>query len=372
MNPDPHPPAAPPEEPRPETRTTALSAEEEAGSHALNEALRSSARVVKVLMVLVGFVVLFSGVFTVEPNEVALVLRFGKPVGSGSSALLRPGLHFAFPYPIDEIVRLPAGLNHSVSSSIGWYAETPEQRAKGEGPEARGFLVPGVDGYLLAGDGAIFHARASMKYRIQDPIQYAFRFRNTTNVLQLILDNALLTAAAGYSAESAIYRDQRGFRDAVMGELSTAIESNGLGVSLDPVEIQVVVPADVRAAFEAVLAAEQERSQKINEAQGYANESVMKARGEAQAVVSAGASARQQLVLSVSSEARYFAEHLPHYHQDPVLFRTRRLAETMERVLANAQDVFLLPTARDGNPREVRIQLNREPQKSRPTESPTR
>lgn len=356
----------------PKSQVAPLQAHEEAGARALDEALQSSARVVKFLMILVGLTVLFSGVFIVEPNEVAIVLRFGKPVASGSSALLRPGLHFAFPHPIDEIVRLPAGLNHSLASSIGWYAETPEQRAKGEGPVPKGFLVPGVDGYLLGGDGAVFHTRALLKYRIQDPVQYAFRFQNTTNMLQLLLDNALLVAAAGFSAESAIYRDQLGFRDAVMGELSAALETHALGVSLDPVEIQVVVPADVRDAYEAVLAAEQERSQKINDAQGYANESRMKAQGEAQAILSAGASARQQLVLSIAAEARYFTEHLPHYKEDPILFRTRRLTETMERVVANAQDVFLLPNSRDGSPHQVRIQLNREPAKSRTPESSTR
>jgi len=101
---------------------------EDAGSRALNDALRSSLRILKVLMALVAFVVIFSGVFTVEPNEVAIVLRFGKPVGTGADQLLKPGLHWAFPYPVDEIVRVPAGQSHTVTSTIGWYAVTPEQK----------------------------------------------------------------------------------------------------------------------------------------------------------------------------------------------------------------------------------------------------
>ena len=80
---------------------------------ALNEALRSSFHIIRVLMVVLLFIFLFSGIFTVNPNEVAIKLRFGKPVGIGSSQLLRPGLHWAFPYPIDEVVRIPVGQSHT-------------------------------------------------------------------------------------------------------------------------------------------------------------------------------------------------------------------------------------------------------------------
>ena len=340
-------------------------APEEAGSRALNDALRSSLRILKFLMALVALVVVFSGVFTVEPNEVAIVLRFGKPVGTGTAQLLRPGLHWAFPYPIDEIVRVPAGQSHTVTSSIGWYAVTPEQQARGEEPPPRGTLTPGADGYLLAGDGNIFHARATLKYRISDPWQYAFTFGSASNVLQALLNSSLLHAASGITAESAIYRDKLAFRDAVLAEVSEGIARHQLGVTLDPFDVQVVAPVDVRGAFEAVLAAEQERSQKINEARGYANEVTLKAGGQAQAILSEGLSASNKLVLTVASQAKFFFEQLPHYRAEPALFRRRLLAETMETVVANAQDVFVLPRANPGQPHEVRLQLNREPARAK-------
>ena len=57
-----------------------------------------------VLMVLAFF---GSGFFQVGPSEKAVILRFGKPVGEGKSVLLGPGLHWSFPYPIDEVVKIP-------------------------------------------------------------------------------------------------------------------------------------------------------------------------------------------------------------------------------------------------------------------------
>ncbi len=339
--------------------------QEDAGSRALNDALRSSLQILKVLMALVALVVIFSGVFAVEPNEVAIVLRFGKPVGTGEAQVLKPGLHWAFPYPVDEIVRVPAGESHTVTSTIGWYAVTPEQQARGEEPPPRGTLTPGADGYLLAGDGNIFHARATLKYRISNSWQYAFRFRSASSVLQSLLNSALIHAASGVTAESAIYRDKLVFRDAVLAEISEGIARHQLGVTLDPFEVQVVAPVDVRAAFEAVLGAEQERSQKINEARGYANEVTLKAGGQAQALLNEGITASNKLVLAVASQAKYFTDQLPHYRSEPTLFKRRLLAEAMETVVAGAQDTFLLPRANPGHPHQVRLQLNREPARAK-------
>ena len=66
---------------------------EDAGSQAMAEALRSSFAIVKVVMVVLVILFLASGIFQVGPAEKAIVLRFGKPIGTGEQALLGPGLH---------------------------------------------------------------------------------------------------------------------------------------------------------------------------------------------------------------------------------------------------------------------------------------
>lgn len=337
---------------------------EDAGSRALSDALRSSFRILKFVMLLVGVIVLCSGIFTVEPNEIAVVLRFGKPVGVGRDQILKPGLHWAFPNPIDEIVRIPVGQSYTLSSSIGWYPTTPEMEALGQEPPAHGSLTPGAEGYTLTADGNIIHARATMKYRIADPTLYTFRFKDATNLLQNVLNNALLDASAQFNADAAIYRDKIGFKDTVVARLQAAIEDHHLGIELDLSDVQVVAPLDVRGAFEAVLAAEQERSQKINEAQAYANQVTLKAVGEAQAIVSGGITSSNQLVLAVGAEAKAFNDQLPQFERNPQLFARRVLNQTLETVMAGAQDKFFLPPNPRNSPREIRLQLNREPAKA--------
>src|SRR5258708_35121649 len=106
----------------------------DAGSQALSEALRSSFVVVKVLMGVMAILFLASGCFTVGPQERAIKLRLGSPVGEGNKMLLGPGLHWAWPYPIEECVKVSITGIQKVSSTVGWYAIPPEMELAGMEP----------------------------------------------------------------------------------------------------------------------------------------------------------------------------------------------------------------------------------------------
>ena len=86
------------------------------------------------------------------------------------------GLHWSFPYPIDEVVKIPITEIQKVTSTTGWYATTPEQELSGQEPPAGGSLNPAVDGYVLTADRNIIHTRATLNYHIDEPIKYIFDF----------------------------------------------------------------------------------------------------------------------------------------------------------------------------------------------------
>src|SRR5690606_2091780 len=90
------------------------------------EALRSSFAIVKVIMIALVVVFIGSGIFTVPPNQKAVVLRFGKVSGGDETQLLGPGLHWSWPYPIDEKVFIPISEIQNVTSSVGWYHVNPD------------------------------------------------------------------------------------------------------------------------------------------------------------------------------------------------------------------------------------------------------
>ncbi|MBI4327084.1 MAG: protease modulator HflK [Chloroflexi bacterium] len=336
---------------------------EDAGSQALAEALRSSFAIVKIIMVILVIVFVGSGVFTVPSQKKAIILRFGKPVGAGDEQLLGPGLHWSFPKPIDEVVYIPIGEIQTVTSTVGWYGTTPEAEASGNEPEPGLSLNPATEGYALSADGNIFHARATLRYRISRPLQYELNFVNASNMVQSALDNALLKAAAHSTVDEALL-NVAGFQEKVLVRVRELVDQLGLGISVEQGEVRTIPPRQVKLAFQNVLTAELERRKAVNDAQAYSNRVFSTSLGESNAVVNTGQTARTRLLEEVAAEARYFADQLPHYRADPKLFLTRLQTETLHRVLTNTQvEKVFLPARADGKPRELRLQLSREPQK---------
>src|SRR5216117_1056457 len=273
---------------------------EDARAQALSEALRSSFGIVKFLMAALVVAFIFSGVFTVKPNQIAVKLRLGKPVGVGAGQLLKPGLHWKLPYPIDDVVLIPVGESHTVTSTAGWYSQTPEEAATGRKPQPMGMLRAGVDGYTLTGDGNIIHARATMSYRISDPVTYWFNFANVTNLLQHILDNALFYASARFNADDALYRNKLGFQETVQTRVKEMVEKLKVGVTVQLGEVRTDTepPADVAEAFNDVTRAQNQGDIKIQEAETYARGATNRAVGEASVILGGEMTASNSLVVT--------------------------------------------------------------------------
>jgi len=313
---------------------------------------------------------LFSGFFTVGPQEKAIILRFGNPLGEGDKALLGAGAHWAFPYPIDEVVKVPIAEIQQVESTVGWYALTKEQKALNQEPPPPGpSLNPMFDGYALTADGNIIHTKATLSYRIEDPVRYVFDFVNASNAVQNAVNNALLATAARFGVDDILARDRIGFQDAVRRRILQLIERQRLGISVDQCAVESRPPRQLKQAFDNVVTAGQNRDKILNEARSYENQVLSKASADAAGRIDVAEAERTRLVESITSEADTFARLVPKYTSNPDLFVQQRLAETMSRVLTNVQDKIFLAARADGKSRELRVQLDREPPKRRTEEA---
>ena len=147
---------------------------------ALTEALQSSFKVIRVIMVILAVAFLGSGITTVENNKQALHLQFGK-----YQETLPPGLHWAWPYPIDEIVQIPVNENRTITSDVGWRTEDEET------PQSSSQFNPIYDGYTLTGDGNVLHVKVEMNFSLDetkgDAIKaYELGFSNITGFLESV------------------------------------------------------------------------------------------------------------------------------------------------------------------------------------------
>src|ERR1051326_2342407 len=219
------------------------------GAQALSEALRSSFWIVKAVMVILVLLFLFSGVFQVKQQERAILLRLGKPVGTGEAALLKPGLHFSLPYPIDDHEKVSVTGIQTVKSTTGWYATSEALERAGIEPPPGATLNPTVDGYALTADQNIIHTRATLTYRISDPVGYTFNFTNAALSVQNCLDDALLFTAARFKVDDILRQDRIGFREAVRRRVTELVERRNLGIFVEQCTVESTPPRQLRDAF---------------------------------------------------------------------------------------------------------------------------
>jgi membrane protease subunit HflK len=343
---------------------------DDAGSQALAEALRSSFAIVKIVMVLMIIAFFCSGFFTVGPQEKAIILRFGKPVGEGSKALLTSGLHWSLPYPIDEVVKIPITEIQKISSNVGWYLTTPEAELSGEEMPTGPSLNPAIDGYALTADRNIIHTRATLYYHIDDPVRFVFDFESASNTVQNALDNALLFTAAKFNVDDILTRDVAGFHDAVLQRVSELTEQAQLGIVIDQCEVQSIPPRQLQPVFALVTTARENRNKLLNDAHSYENQVLNRSGAQATSVTNSAAAERSRYVQSITAEAKRFEDLLPQYKMNPSLFVQQSFVQAMEVAFTNVQDKLFLPQRVDGKPTELRLMLNREPPQPKPVAAP--
>jgi membrane protease subunit HflK len=357
----------------------------DAGSQALSEALRSSFFIVKIAMAALLIIILAAGCFTVNPGEKAVILRFGRPVGEGQKMLLSSGkAYWSFPYPIDEVIRIPISEVQHVNSSVGWYAMTHDQEltyeTQGTEPPAGPTLDPAIDGYVITADRNIIHTRATVSYHIDDPLTAIFNFASGTNhqfnlagisnAVQNAANNALVATAARFNVDDILTRDLAGFQDAVGQRVTDLVERQRLGVVIDECLVKSEAPRQLQDVFAQVTTARQNRDKVYSEALSEQNRILSQAGANASSITNAAESARVRFVTSVQSDAQAFTNLLPRYLKDPRLFTQIALSEAMSEVLTNVAEKKVLPTKVDGKSVELRIMLNNEPRQPGAAENP--
>jgi membrane protease subunit HflK len=356
---------------------------QDSGSQALAEALRSSFVIVKIAMFALVVIIFAAGFFTVGPQEKAIILRFGKPQGDGQQMLLGPGLHWSLPYPIDEVIRVPITENEKgthVTSTVGWYATTPEMELAGTEPPPGPSLDPQIDGYCLTADRNIVHSRVTVTYMIIDPRTAIFNFASGTNhdfnlagisnAVLSVANNAIIATAAKFNADDIIINKKLEFQDAVNHYINQLVDDHHLGVEIKSCFVESVPPRQLKDIFGQVTSARQNRDKLIYEARGEESRILSQAGAQASSITNAAESASHRYVTAIQSDAEVFTNLLPRYVSNPDLFVQLELTKAMSVVLANAGEKKFINTHADGKPVEVRLMLNNELPQSKSSSSP--
>jgi membrane protease subunit HflK len=268
-------------------------------------------------------------------------------------------LHWSFPYPIDEVVKIPITEQQIVQSTIGWYFTTLEAELSGEEMPAGATLNPAIDGYVLTADLNIIHAKATLRYHIDDPISYVFNFSSASNTVQNALNNALLFTAARYNVDDILLNRVDEFKEAVKQRVIDLADQEHLGIVVEQCDVESKAPRQLQNVFDLVTDARNNRETALLNAHSYENQITNNAGARAVSIMDVAEAERTNYVASITADARRFRDLLPEYETNRNLFAQMALVQAMGQVLTNVQESYLEPTANGGTKIENRLMLSR-------------
>jgi membrane protease subunit HflK len=283
---------------------------------------RGIALIALVLVALWGF----SGFFKVEPDEIGVVLRFGKFVRE-----VQPGLNYHLPYPIETALTPPALRVNKID--IGF-----DMRG---GATMRD--VP-EESLMLTGDENIVDVDFSVLWKIKPNAvgDYLFNVQNPEATVKAVAESAMRQVIGQSNIQPILTGARQNIETAVQARLQKTLDDYGAGIQVQQVQLQKVdPPSQVIDAFRDVQAARSDLERLQNEAQTYANRVVPEAKGRASKIVQDAEAYRQQTVADAKGQTSRFLQIYDQYKKAPDVTRERMYLETMEHILGNTDKTII-------------------------------
>ena len=267
-----------------------------------------------ILLLVVGAWFVLSAFYVVGPDEEGVVRRFGKWVRTEPS-----GLHFKFPYPIEK-VDLPK-VTQVQEISVGRILK-----------EAK----------MLTGDENILLVEVRVQYKIKDAAQYLFNVRNVEETIKDATESALRQTIGSHPIDDPLTEKKAEIMDEIQIALQQMLDHYECGIDVRQVQLQDVnPPQEVDFAFKDVQSAKEEKEQLINEALGYQNDVIPKARGGAEKLIREAEAYREERIKRAEGDASKFLSVLTEYRKAKNVTKKRLYLETMEQILPGIEKVIL-------------------------------
>jgi len=274
------------------------------------------------------------GAYTLGPGEAAILLLLGRY----SSTVSQDGFHLALPPPLvtREIVHVGMVRNEDFGFASG--APVAGESATAEHAAAV------HESSMQTSDNNTVRVTFSVQYRIRDAYKARFRIADPSSVVRAAAA-AAMREVVGRMTVDGVWREQKDLLTAEASSLlQTILDTYEAGVEIRSIALRDVQPPDaVRAAFDDVVAATQDASRLVNEAEGYRNQRIPSARAEAVEMTEGAAGYRDAVVAEAAGQAARFVALAAEYRKAPAVTRKRLYLETMESVLPGVEKVIVKP-----------------------------
>jgi membrane protease subunit HflK len=280
----------------------------------------SSSRIVGVVVAVVALLVLYNGMYQVQPDEEGVVLRFGR-----FTRVTTPGLHFLIPFA-ETVIKVP--VQRQLKEEFGFRTEAAGVRTQ---YNREGFLDESL---MLTGDLNVGVVEWIVQYKIKDSRAFLFNVRAVQSTFRDMSEAAVRQVVGDHSVDEVITTGRANIAAAAKDQLQQLCDRYEIGIDVQQLVLQDVNPPDsVKPSFNEVNQAIQEKEQLTNEALAEYNQAIPRARGEALQVVQEAQGYAAARVNRAQGEAARFNSIYEEYRKAPRVTRNRMYLEMLNEVL---------------------------------------
>ena len=286
------------------------------------------------ILPLLGLAVVFwllTGVYMVGPDEVGVIRTFG-----AYTHQTQPGLNWHYPYPI-QTVKTPK-VTEVKRIEIGFRTTRNGQ-----------YRTVEKESLMLTGDENIVDAELIVQYRIKEPENYLFKIVEPELTVREASEASLRTIVGMNNIDETLTTGKYRIQEEAKKQIQAILDKYQSGIQVVAAQLQdVSPPKQVIAAFKDVASAKEDKNRLINQAEGYRNDVIPKARGEAEAMIRGAEGFRESRIKRAEGDVAKFNAVLKEYRKAKDITRERLFLETMEKVLPGVEKA-IIPDKDSGN-----------------------
>lgn len=275
-------------------------------------------------LVVVGVVILIllaSSFYQIRPEEIGLILRFGKFVRT-----TEPGLHIKIPY-VEKLEKVP--VQRQLKMEFGFRTITPGIRT-----EYRVTPESAREAVMLTGDLNVAVVEWIVQYKIKDPYKYKFKIRDVDSTFHYMNEAVVRKVVGDSSVDEVITIGRARIANEAKEELQKLCDLYEIGIEVSQLILQDVNPPDpVQPSFNDVNESLQEKERKINDARAEYNQIIPKAKGEAEQMISASEGYAMERINRAQGDANRFKNIYREYARAPLVTRKRLYLEAINQIL---------------------------------------
>jgi Cu+-exporting ATPase len=290
----------------------------------------------------VALAIALNGVYLIPPDEVGIVLRFGRQVMPHDG----PGIHYKLPWPVDQLTRVQDRRVRVVEIGFRTTAAQPDAE-----PAAYEWNVQHRSGrfqrqpdesLMLTGDQNMIELNASIHYDLARPDEFVFGQFDGAATVRVAAESTIQSVVTGAPLDDVLTTGRSSIEQRVKSALQSRVDRYHSGIRVLSVRLEDVHPSlEVVDAFRDVSGAFEEKNRVVNEAEAYRNEQVALARGNAKASLAAANGYTVERIHRAEGDAGRFTQREEAFRSAPGPTQTRLYLETIEQVLPGKKKLIV-------------------------------